>query len=82
MKLARSTVLYIIIILHQTATMPKIEIDVAGLYIIIILHQTATGWYSSSIHAPVGGATVHGLGRECGAVSVSIHAPVGGATWT
>lgn len=29
----------------------------ASLYIIIILHQTATGWYSSSIHAPVGGAT-------------------------
>lgn len=29
----------------------------ASLCIIIILHQTATGWYSSSIHAPVGGAT-------------------------
>ncbi len=30
----------------------------ASLYIIIILHQTAAGWYSPSIHAPAGGATL------------------------
>lgn len=35
----------------------------ASLYIIIILHQTATGWYSSSIHAPVGGATTASLSK-------------------
>ena len=37
-----ATLLYVIIILHQTATKSRVRNDEDLLYVIIILHQTAT----------------------------------------